>query len=309
MWFEGFVRYLDLPQTLNSLITSIPQGESSPYWTMISSNIGTKLTDDGYVWYSKGSSGKDNIYIGMKNAFYASDQSKGFQVFVYENYIPNVTPGQNSNQPVGLNMINANMNTMNISLGGSDSSKYGVFYYLSVTRDRIILTIRFPVSIHDRFVDTTNNGYALINTTYMGLIKRYSDEANSTGVTLATTHDVNANIYLIRLLRGADGTPYQQYSPSYRYYTYATDYKSWGGDLLVVPNALYLENEGYRGELDGMLFACSFISYAYSMGTPIFSNVQVNGKDYLLITRSNSEQGQQDNFSAGGQYVMLIEKK
>ncbi|MGA4519179.1 hypothetical protein ACPA0F_18135 [Solibacillus silvestris] len=302
MWFEGSVLMKDFPLRLSQLMQTVPPGESEPMWRMVSTNIGSSLTDDGYVLHSLGTSGKDSIFIGVKNALTLGNWSRGHRFFIAENYTPGTATGVNGTfQNV---VFNGQRYHWDDNWGGSTIDTLVLNYSISITKDRVIFV--------------TSNNVALSRTesvrafTYLGLMKRYSEELDSTASVIATNYDVNYNNYgSIRALRNKQLHAGPGYTPKYQRFLQDYGLKGWGNRFLATHIPLHLPTEGYRGELDGILVA-SYSNDAAGQGRtlPEHGSVTINGKEYLCVYKSYYHGSMHNNFDSNTtSNVYLIEKK
>lgn len=148
MFFEGTCKYIDLPETFHAAMTSIPSGETTPLWQMVSSNIGNTISDNGYVFHSKGSEGKHDIYVGLHKAFYAggnttghSGYHQGWRFFKADGYTPAATADTNgtfenyvyNGMPLAASSYNYRAETLDVK------------YLININKDRVILYVE-PVT-------------------------------------------------------------------------------------------------------------------------------------------------------------------
>lgn len=306
MWFEGTVLMKDFPERLAQLMQTVPPGASEPMWRMVSSNIGTTVTDDGYVFHSEGTSGKDSIYVGVKNAMADGNTrnkySMGHRFFIAENYTPDNQMGVNGvfNNLLYTGHSYAHQDNWN----GSDYDTYILQYRISITKDRIILITSNGVAV--------SRAECVRGLSYLGLMKRYSDELDSTACVIATNYSYPSNSYAnIRVLRNKQLVAGAYYAPKYSAFLNANGLKGWGGNSLATHIPLHSDTEGYRGELDGMLVT-SYMNAVDGLGRslPEEGFVTIEGKEYFCVYKTYYHLDKHNNFDdTTKSYLYLIEKK
>ncbi|WP_422661729.1 hypothetical protein ACK8P5_25585 (plasmid) [Paenibacillus sp. EC2-1] len=227
------------------------------------SMISSSISDDGRVYMSRGVSGLDEIYIKIKDPsiFYLN-------VGVYEKYTPNATPGLAGTFGSGYEETTA------LTWASSNVGDVEIQYILNVTKDRII--------IHSQCPSTVTNGSS--STMYIGLPKRYDSKDRGpgfSGIGHSTRGYATAKWRALRDRKKV--TPgiynYQYYMP-----TRAT---GWGGKLFFSPVIICEDNEGARGELDGL----------YVLRPPVSSNHEFQhyeefekyGKKFIIIDKSKDQ--------------------
>ena len=309
MWFEGSVLMKDFPARLAELMQTVPYGSSEPMWNMVSSNVGQTLNDDGYVFHSQGTSGRDSIYVGVKNAMTAGSDANpnlnwhlGHRFFIVENYNPSTTTGANG---TFNNLLHCGHRYHIVDDWNNSSYSTMVLHYrISITKDRVIIT--------------TSNGVALTRNesirafTYLGLMKRYSEELDSTASVIATNYDYPSNNYgWIRSLRNKQLVSGGIYTPKYRNFINDAIYKGWGGKFFATHIPLHASAEGYRGELDGVLVTpYHYDLSAQGRNVPENGYVTIEGKEYLSLYKPQYHQNRNNNFDENTvAYAFLIEKK
>lgn len=303
MWVEGRCKAKDFPSVIKENLTTIPVGQSSPLWEQISSNIGTTANDDGYVFHSKGTSGVDNLYIIIKNAE-LTDSSIGHNILVTDKYIPNTTDGQNGTIGDTLSEQIRYDQTDNFN-GANMKDQFMIWYGISITKDRVIIVIRNPLSIG------YTNGF--VEVIYAGLINRYSKEVDSSAISLVTTHSAVGD-YRWRMLRNKLQQTNAIYDLTYRDMldigmTGSQNGRGSNNTMFTTPSLLYNSTEGIRGEVDGMLFSVGFPS---GNNQPyLFKKVKIGEKNYIMASYSRgytngrySKFAQQDT-----EYSLFIEMK
>ncbi|OKP89555.1 hypothetical protein A3844_06120 [Paenibacillus helianthi] len=314
MWFEGESSPRNIIATLASLITAVDESLSppAPLWENISSNVGSTLNDDGYVFRSRGSSGKDTILVTLKNAWIGNGAiensfSAGPTFGVVESYLPNETNGQNGSFS-SYKLSELLRLAVNTSWYNINADNYRFKYTLSVTKDRIIITIRTNrPGQGTTYADTAT----IRNVLYAGLIKRYADEKGSGAVTLLSSYASQNNAYnSARTLKNLQNTGNGLYSFNNGFVV--ENNRGFGGRLMIaVPMPLYNNVEGVRGELDGVLTTVHKPLDGPTKSTPEDAYVLIDGKEYLCVVKPFFNQWSlSDNFSSrsGVSQALFIEK-
>ena len=304
MWFEGSVLAKEFPARLVELMQTTPPGESEPMWSMISSNVGSSLSDNGYVLHSTGTSGQDDIFIGVKNDFHHSSYwHYGHRFFIAENYIPAASEGTNGE--LTNELYCGHRYHFSDNWGGTSVNTLIIDYKISVTKDRVIITTFNNVSL--------TRTESMRTLTYLGLMKRYSHETDSTASVIATNYDTQNNAYnSIRVLRNKQLVVGDSYNPRYTGFLQLYGLKGWGKKFFATHIPLHHSSEGYRGELDGMLVAAYSNDLSYQGRTlPEYGTVTIEGKEYLCLHKPYQHGSMHNNFDHGGSsysYAYLIEK-
>ncbi|MGM7682849.1 hypothetical protein ACSVDA_11915 [Cytobacillus sp. Hm23] len=301
MWFEGEVRVVDFPAKFAEILQTIPEGEDEPLWEMISSNVGETVDDDGYVFYSKGTSGEDNIYIGVQTDFPDVNWYFGHRFFITESYIPSDEPNTNGEWGRYITERHRYHNDSTYARVTEETAK--IFYQISVTKDRVIIVTNNILPITD--VNRINP------VTYLGLIKRYSNEPDSSAGCIATSYGADKNYFnSVRLLRSRQKVFAPVYNVRYsNTFEISTGRKGYGGKFLATNIPLTYSVEGFRGELDGMLVT-NFTSDYQGPIVPNNGYVLIDGKEYLCVYKPEYHLSVHDNFNEDRKkYAYFIEKK
>jgi hypothetical protein len=283
MWFEGDTTADKMPELLKSILEQATDETGQPMWRFVSSNIGTSPTDDGYVFYSKGSSGKDNLYIGFKNAYESGATSwhLGHRYFVTDSYQPSSTASQNGT--FGDTLTDGFRYHENSTTTGVTKENHYLRYGINVNKDRVI------IAICNAFIGPSR----VRNVLYLGLIKRYSNEIDSSAMTVVSLYTKsttdNNSPSSVRMLRdGAqrNGGTYEVLNVNHQP---TNAQRGWGKRFIANPILLSTSMEGVRGEMDGLL------QVFYSGGTgstgpnvPLEGDVVINGQPYLCLVRISS---------------------
>lgn len=187
-----------------------------------------------YILISQGTSGSDNIVLVLQPFTLFEPQGNPFYILACENYDPNTYE----------NFVNRA--TYNYYLS-SDSNNYAhntnamVTYYLNVTPDRIFLATVLDPSV-------TTGG---TNCLYAGLMKRYSQESDSTAYVIAFGMRGPSTQPLV--MKNKAGRLWTAYTPIWINHSYAPSV--WGDLVFLSPVFLEGAYEGMRGELDGIYVA------------------------------------------------------
>jgi hypothetical protein len=283
MWVEGYCFSKDFPSTMEKHLTTIPSGQSEPLWQSVSSNVGgTSSSDDGYVFYSKGTSGKDNIYINVKN-YYNGLWTDAHKISVTDSYTPNEVQGQNGK--FGTLLTDNLRYHYDKTYNGTSMEDHTIWYGMSITKDRVIIVIRNPMSVG--FV------HGVVFTMYLGLINRYSNEIDSSAISMASSHNNNTgSAYNLRVLRNKQFQTNVQYELTHRDMLYSSfgtrsSGRAFGNKMYVTPALVHHNVEGIRGEIDGMLFGVG--TNDPLQRPPYFARVEIEGKKYIMVTYIESQ--------------------
>jgi hypothetical protein len=305
MWFEGTCKVSDFPSVLTKNLTTIPVGQTTPFWEMVSSNIGNLNSDDGYVFHSKGTSGKDSLYIGIK-ANEVTNHYNGVDIFVTDRYTPSDVQGQNGLFGDLMTDTLRYDSAHNFNGVNTPDKFYTIWYGMSVTKDRVIIVIRNPIAI--------GHGNGMSQVTYMGLISRFSNEIDSSALALITTHS-DTNNYNPRILRNKQQQVGTYYSLTYRdmldiHMGSNQNGRGSNNTMFVSPALVYLNDEGFRGQIDGMLFS---VGYPNSTHIPyLFKKVKIGEKNYLMLSFPSGYQNAKYSKFAGNEnseYSIFVEMK
>lgn len=300
MWFEGVTTPEEFPELLKDLMTTIPPGKASPMWQMVSSNIGDTVDDDGYVFYSKGESGEDELYIGIKNAYSTTSWCYGHRLFIAESYVPSDTVGTNGAfTNVQYEALRYHYDN---TWGNVDQYRLPLRYGISVNRDRVIITLRA-----DR---THHNTHRVRSLMYLGLPNRYSDEADSTASLIATNYcyhyNYNNRIRTLKTKKRYEGSYYNVYHNETMPYVGRSH---WSPHFMAMPVPIHRTDEGVRAELDGLLISDYYEEY-HGVNLPLEGDVVINGKPYLAIQKNYNHMGYHCSFDTNNRHkVYFIEKK
>lgn len=249
--FNGQAAIKDLYQTIYYHLVS------TQLWVDVSS-----LDSDGCL-KSTGISGSDNIFIVLQaNNTTSSGVRQSLIVGVAEDYVP----GDSGSSGTFTSLITNDHHLWSAS--GSYDYNIIVQYWLWADADcAVLVTVTNPL--------TTN---ALVNLTYMGLPKRYSQEADSSAACLAQACSALQGNNIIKVLRNKALTANADYTA----YTFTTTYNPGWGDLYAAyPILLGTSNEGLRGELRHLL--CAPVQNVVNLDT-----IKVNGTDYKVFLTSSS---------------------
>lgn len=248
---RGRIQRNKLLDKLASILTTAPTGSNEPYWKAVQTG---KVVDEGYILYSKGKSGKDDIYIRL----YEGGTQYGYTYMsILESYKPNPVLGLNGT-------IIGESPKATVEFCNAQYSSYPLTYFLSFDKDKIMLSLAG---------DPVYHSYAVRTLAWAGMPERLSDEPNSNAVTIAcsrragyfstyTNMTTNSNgtlsAYTLKNRKylsgqgGGSGTGYSQDS-IYRM-SVASNYKSkgWGDKITLFPIHLDRSDEGYRSLMAGV---------------------------------------------------------
>lgn len=306
MWFEGEVHVRDFANKIKENI--LAQGA----WVEISSKPGGNDaakpngtdwdTDDGWVFHSLGSSLNDKIFVGMNPSYLSNNFSnwyQGHKFFIAEDYTPNITPGENGY------FTNQIWEYLKVHSGNGHAEMYEdtatIKYAMSVTADRIIIAVRNPYYY---------NSYKIRNFIYLGLMKRYSEETDSTAAVIGAAQAINYNTYnSVRVLKDARLDMAQSYNVlnSEIVNNYS---KAYGDKFKAINVPLGKSTEGLRGELDGVLCA-RFYNNIGAVGRTHSEEgrVMIDGKEYIVIHRPYAHLGHCNFSSLSTDFNFFIEVK
>lgn len=299
MWFEGITTPSEFKNVLINALQTVPPGESTPMWTMVSSNVGTTESDDGYVFYSSGSTGTEELYIGFKVPMKADALSfdGGHLFFIAENY----QPGNMGANGTFTNVISEYFRIWPpTGKYGDNPASLPLQYYFSITRDRVILVVK-PV-YHDEYAH-----FIL----YLGLIKRYFPESDKWASIIATSHARQHNyrdsMRVLRTLAGDTGQILRYYGLSFNRIDSSTLSAAYVNGPFATPIVVG-ENGFARGELDGILVS----PYTTNLKVPKFGTAVINNKEYLILHKPYRQYSQHSNFisySGSDNHTYFIEKR
>lgn len=308
MWFEGITTPKEFFGVLRDAITSatVPvtneDGTISQVapWTMVSSNVGSTTADDGYVFHSKGSSGKDSLFLGFTNAYHSS-WNVGPQFFVAENYDPSTIADTNG---VFTNRLHESFWLHETtSWGGATEDKMPLKYFISVNADRVIIGAMNVGFSHDPV-----RYRPLI---YLGLMKRYSEERDSGAALIASTNgDVQNSYNWFRVLKDPRGNQNVRYMVETEpiQSSFLPSYGTHNFQAFPIPIYNTLGIEGVRGEMDGMLIV-RHASTSVGRNMIRDGKVMVNGEEYQALTKLYYSQSKHNNFGPSTtDYTLLIKK-
>lgn len=229
-------------------------------YTQISSNI----TTDGLVFYSKGTNDASDFYVKLKDPV-----SSYLTIGIYEKYVPDVNNGIAGVFTNGYEAgcIRWNYNTQ--------AARFDVNYILNITKDRIII-----------FVEGMKLESWTCNTlTYIGLPKRYDPtDVNGNFAGLACTSfgdkagwSLNWSALRNRALVSQPAYTMDFYMPVRSY--------GWASKLFYSPIFLGRNDEGPRGEMDGLMIMEVVDQENEIRHLDTFAK---NGKVYVAIVPYNS---------------------
>lgn len=269
MFVSGRCLLHEFPQVLKEIVTSPSDPNdpaSPPMWSMISSNIGTTLNDDGYVFFSQGSDGNQEIYVGIKNALHATSSSWywGYRVFVAEKYTPASTQGQNG---TFSNVLYDGMAVASGAISGYNETNFPIDYWVHVTKDRIVFAVTG--------VPRMNN---IRNVIYLGRPGTVFNPNDKYCTLLAVGYgrDYNNNVGYARTIGFNIGVSGQNYPV---WLTGSFNYRNPIFKQYIVSNIVMVQNSAFRGLLD---------IYALSGGglRPV-DHVKIGNVEYLAVYLNN----------------------
>lgn len=172
MFFEGRCTLRQLPVRIRDAVLAVDNSllTPAPLWEMVSSNVGTLKTDDGYVFRSQGTDGKSNIVWGIKSEvdgfFYGgSSWTYGYRLFMAKDYTPGAA---GVNGTFGSNITHGTVVATN-QISGVYADTISLRYWISVKKDRVLLAYRSEV----------RSGYSRINFHYIGRPLRLFDSRDT----------------------------------------------------------------------------------------------------------------------------------
>lgn len=251
---RGTIKRGELLDKIVTAMTTTPVGANEPYWKAVQTG---KVADEGYVLYSKGKSGRDDIYIRIID----SSPSYGYlYVSIMETYKPNPVLGL-SGTIVGESP-QARMEFCNANY----PSYRPMEYFLSFDKDKMMLSLAGNPAVHS---------YSTRVFLWAGMPNRISDEPNSNAVTIAlsrrayefsnyqnTTNNSQAygTAYTLRnrkyLAGRGGGNPstvgYSQDSIYSLHVPCTAKSKGWGGKISLFPMHLNRSDEGLRARMSGI---------------------------------------------------------
>lgn len=266
MYFEGNCLLRSLPVKIKEAVLSsdLSSPTPAPLWEMVSSNVGTQNTDDGYVFQSVANRNGHKVVFGIKSEVNGFDDPNypleyGYRVFLADKY----TPGA-----AGVNGQFDNYIKERLPVVGNSISGYGVDtlplrYWISVKRDRVIVAVKTDM----------NHAQTRFNIAYFGRPQIYFDPTD-VGVILGVgaANEYNYGSF-VRMIAGPVGVRAMSIKGSV-----VTQNKVWGGQ--VYPSRLFLQGAsnlpGYRGVLDlYVLFQDGRLRQ--------IDNIRIGSTDYLAI--------------------------
>ena len=140
MYIEGTCVAENLVPSIVQHLKDATDNMGNKLWEMVSSNVGERIAaspNDGWVFKSKGSSGKDNLILGFSNGPKYSQSYNwvlGNAMFVASDYKPGV-PGSNGKF---TNQLSQAMPIFAQDWNGYSEKNLPMRYFLSVTADRVI---------------------------------------------------------------------------------------------------------------------------------------------------------------------------
>lgn len=238
--------------------------------------ISSNKPTDGSVYHSKGTSGKDSIYLKI-----VDPTNMCLTASVSKKYTPNATQGL-----AGVFQDELVTNIMQWSTG--DNALLDVEYVINITLDRII------AYVHSGNGNAGNNK----NITYIGLPKRHDPNDKVPGfVGIATsTYSSIPNVNVFPSLYGRD---LKRVNYNLEYYK-PSNAIGWGGKLFFSPIYLHSADEGVRGELDSLFITKKIDDYQINKAQNTFEK---DGKTYLIIETGTSGTG---NLHQSYTYLMEI---
>lgn len=232
-YYRDKVTQVLLIDKLVERLTTTPSGATEPYWKQVQSG---PTATEGYILYSKGKSGKDNIYIRL----YQVPNSRHYiSLSILEDYKPNPIGGLVGTM---VNEIQQNLYYANSNV----STNTQIRYFLSFDKNKVMLALS---AVN---VGTT---YGITGLMYVGLPTRINEEKDSTaGVITTSTTFKNSSVYAnagqVYVLKNRA----QAVSPIYTMVTMSGigRSKGWGGHVLLPTIYLQGTNETIRSVLDGV---------------------------------------------------------
>lgn len=263
--YKGKVKKSDLVGLLVDKLTTAPVGSGETYWKAVQSG---KVDTEGYVLFSKGKSGKDKIFIRIKD-----DMTNG-RIFMsmMEDYQPNNVVG------LAGTAINESYQQHVSYYNSTYASTMPVIYLLNFDRDKIMLVLR-----GDPGYSTSFPGYVLA---WIGMPERLSNEPDSTAVSFAVSRyayqltaagsSAGGAYATLKTLRNRRRLTQQNYSM-----TYIPNPRTKGAGGIISTSPIYLRDgqEGGRSKLAGVL------PIFQSTTLPDFKNgdeITIDSKRYVI---------------------------
>lgn len=281
---------ISLVDKLIQKLTTAPSGSLVPYWTKIQS---ASYAQEGYVLYSKGSSGTDNIYIRI------SHNTLGLIMSMMETYTPNPVSGL-----VGTTVNESIKQNVSVSLSTYPDTA-PVDYILSFDKDKIIFILK-------------GNALAVSNSrqvlAYIGLPERLDPNDDSTATVFAVSRDayqLTATAYSsegpwsqCRVLR-ARNKDAQSIMNMVNLNKWKT--KGWNGVVLL--SHLYLQDDS---NLEGVRSRMTSIHPIYQDTTyPDFRDgdeITVGSKRYIVVQVFDVSWGNIDSVNCFPTSFMAVEQ-
>lgn len=237
--YKGKVKKSDLVGLLVDKLTTAPVGSGEAYWKAVQSG---KVDTEGYVLFSKGKSGKDKIFIRIKD-----DMTNG-RIFMsmIEDYQPNNVVG------LAGTAVNESVSQHVAYYNSTYASTMPVIYHLNFDRDKIMLVLRGDPGYSASFP-----GYVLA---WIGMPERLSNEPDSTAVSFAVSRygyqltaagsSAGGAYSTLKSLRNRRRLTQQNYAMAY---VPSQRTKGAGGIISTFPIYLKDTQEGGRSKLTGVL--------------------------------------------------------
>lgn len=310
MFIQGRCSVIELPIILKDAMTSIPAGETTPMWEMISSRAENHASEDGYVFHSKGEDGKQDIFIGFhnENRSYSlgtieAAWNGGHRYFVAEGYEPG-EPGQNGkfkNKVHEAFFFHFSRNTYYTAKTAPLS------YWASITKERVIIAIKSDIG----------DSHARTNVMHLGRIVPFDPEdTRAVGLACGMGHYMNNGNGYMRMVTHNSG---QGAPNNYRLHSAlqetSTPSKGWGNNIIAAPIFAFPSlSTGYTSMYRGVL-DCLIVRNQDNKMRPI-DTVEIDGQEYLSVsleyrqTFSSTSSWYHNNFSFSTvRTCILIPKK
>ncbi|MGA4519178.1 hypothetical protein ACPA0F_18130 [Solibacillus silvestris] len=239
MYVEGKCLAKNLVPSIVKHITDATDATGNKLWEMISSKVGVRTSsvyDDGWVFKSKGTSGNDNLIIGFPNGQRNnSSWLFGNGVFVAIDY----QKGADGENGKFTGKQEQSMPLFGLDWNGYSPDNLPMRYYLSITKDRVIIAY---------FSDVLHS-YSRSNLVYLGK-PAWTSNPNDRGIVIASGIDESfrsTSVIMTDPYQVGTGTEY--YLPRAEFGDQA---RGWGGKLY--PSRLSLvSNSSTRGGVRGIL--------------------------------------------------------
>lgn len=240
-----------------NLFQTIHQAMINAGWQMVSSDPAS----EGNIYKSTGISGTDKVFVFLKDLVNISSNPY-MKIGIIEDYTPNGTNGLPGTQ---VNSFDENCLIWNSNYKDS----HNVDYIINVNKDRVIIFLQ----------GMKNDGGWSSSLVYAGLPKRYdpNDKTACAGMAWAANGTNTKGFKVLKNRALANGYYYE-----WDYYSPARSY-SHGGQLFFSPLFFGSDDEGPRGELDG-LYVIEPIDTTYEFQH--LDTFNKNGKNYIIITKN-----------------------